>query len=211
MELKDIESLRVQGFTVARRGYDRREVDKFLGALAEWLETDAIKELGGSAIKRKLELAGKSTAQILLTTEQESEQMRQQTEEECADLRARSKATADETRSAADAYAKKVREKADEDARQAREAASAKAKATIEEGARRRAQIDGLVVHLEGRRDDTLGELERLHSELASTIDKHVPPSRANRRNGREDGQSAEAEEKKKPARAKAKATPTAQ
>jgi DivIVA domain-containing protein len=202
MELKDIESLRVQGFTVARRGYDKREVDKFLGALSDWLETEAVKELGGAAIKRKLELAGKSTAQILLTTEQESEQMRQQTEEECAELRSQSKAAALETRREADEYAKSVREKADQDAREAREAASAKAKATIEEGARRRAQIDGLVVHLDGRREDTLRELERLHAELASTIEQHTSPSRSRGRNGREDGMEAE---KKKPAAAKAK------
>jgi DivIVA domain-containing protein len=51
MDREDIERLRVQGFTVARRGYDRREVDKFLAALVEWLETDAPKELrdGGQA------------------------------------------------------------------------------------------------------------------------------------------------------------------
>ncbi len=69
MDRTVIERLRVEGFTVARRGYDQREVDKFLTALTEWLETDAAKDLGGMAVMRKLELAGKSTAQILLTTE----------------------------------------------------------------------------------------------------------------------------------------------
>jgi DivIVA domain-containing protein len=83
---KDIEQLRVQGFTVAGRGYDRREVDKFLAALGDWIETDAATDLGDLALKRKLELVGKSTAQILLTTEKESEQLRAQTEE-CAELR----------------------------------------------------------------------------------------------------------------------------
>jgi hypothetical protein len=68
MDWNEIERLRIDGFTVARRGYDRREVDKFLGALLDWLETDAPKDLGGMAVKRKFELAGKSTAQILLTT-----------------------------------------------------------------------------------------------------------------------------------------------
>ena len=87
MDWNEIERLRIDGFTVARRGYDRREVDKFLGALMDWLETDAPKDLGGMAVKRKFELAGKSTAQILLTTEKESEQMLRETEEECANLR----------------------------------------------------------------------------------------------------------------------------
>jgi DivIVA domain-containing protein len=88
MDLEDIHRLRGQGFTVTRRGYDHREVDRFLDSLVEWVETDAAKELGDQAVKRKLELVGKSTAQILLTTEKESEQLRSQTEEECAELRA---------------------------------------------------------------------------------------------------------------------------
>src|ERR687897_677763 len=98
MDWNDIERLRIHGFTVARRGYDRREVDKFLGALVDWLETDAPKDLGGMAVKRKFELAGKSTAQILLTTEKESEQMLRQAEEECADLRAQAEAASREAR-----------------------------------------------------------------------------------------------------------------
>ena len=128
MDWNEIERLRIDGFTVARRGYDRREVDKFLGALLDWLETDAPKDLGGMAVKRKFELAGKSTAQILLTTENESEEMLRQTEEECADLRDQAEAASREVRRAADEHAAKVREKADEDARRTGEAASAKAK-----------------------------------------------------------------------------------
>ena len=117
MDWNEIERLRIDGFTPARRGYDRREVDKFLGALLDWLETDAPKDLGGMAVKRKFELAGKSTAQILLTTENESEEMLRQTEAECANLRDRAEAASREVRRAADEHAAKVREKADEDAR----------------------------------------------------------------------------------------------
>src|SRR4051794_14789139 len=117
MDWNEIERLRIDGFTLARRGYDRREVDKFLGALLDWLETDAPKDLGGMAVKRKFELAGKSTAQILLTTEHESEQMLRQTEEECADLRNQAEVASREVRRAADEHSAKVREKADEDAR----------------------------------------------------------------------------------------------
>jgi DivIVA domain-containing protein len=53
MDWNDIERLLIHGFAVARRGYDRREVDKFLGALVDRLETDAPKDLGGMAVKRK--------------------------------------------------------------------------------------------------------------------------------------------------------------
>lgn len=187
MDWNEIERLRVEGFTPARRGYDRREVDKFLAVLTDWLETDAARDLGGAAVKRKLELAGKSTAHILLTTENESEQMRRQTEEECAELRSEAEAASLEAREAADEYAKKVRQKADQDARQTGEAASAKAKQMVEEGERRRAQIEALIGELDARREGALRELKRLHDELASMIGKYKSGAGSNRRNGGEE------------------------
>ena len=68
------ERLRIDGFTFARRGYDRREVDKS-SALVGLARDGRAEGPRGMAVKRKFELAGKSTAQILLTTENESEQM----------------------------------------------------------------------------------------------------------------------------------------
>jgi hypothetical protein len=193
MDWNEIERLRIDGFTVARRGYDRREVDKFLGTLLDWLETDAPKDLGGMAVKRKFELAGKSTAQILLTTENESEQMLRQTEEECADLRSQAEAASREARRAADEHAAKVREKADEDARRT----GAKAKRVVEEGERRRAQIDAAIVELEASRNGALQELQRLQGELAATIEKHQSGTRSRKRN---DGEVAERTPATKPA-----------
>ena len=197
MDWNEIERLRIDGFTVARRGYDRREVDKFLGALLDWLETDAPRDLGGMAIKRKFELAGKSTAQILLTTENEAEQMVRQTEEECADLRSQAEAASREARRAADEHAAKVREKADEDARRTGEAANAKAKRVVEEGERRRAQIEAVIGDLEARRDGALQELQRLQGELASTIEQHNAGARSRER---KDGEVAERSPATKPA-----------
>jgi cell division septum initiation protein DivIVA len=197
MDWNEIERLRIDGFAVARRGYDRREVDKFLGALLDWLETDAPKDLGGMAVKRKFELAGKSTAQILLTTEHESEQMVRQTEEECADLRSQAEAVSREVRRAADEHSAKVREKADEDARRTRDAASAWAKQVVDEGERRRAQIDAAIVELEASRKGALEELQRLQGELASTIEKHQAGTRSRKRN---DGEVAERTPATKPA-----------
>ena len=191
MDWNDIERLRVEGFTVARRGYDRREVDRFLAALGDWIETDAAKDLGDHAVKRKLELVGKSTAQILLTTEKESEELRAQTEEECAELRSQAEAAARAARRAADEYAKKVREKADQDARRTGESASAKANGIVERAERRRAQIEALIAELYARRDGTLRELERLQGELASTIAEHK--SGAHGRSGGENSERANA------------------
>jgi DivIVA domain-containing protein len=193
MDWKDIEHLRVQGFTVARRGYDRREVDKFLAALLDWIATDAAKDLGDLAVNRKLELVGKSTARILLTTEQESKELRAQTEEECAELCSQAEAASLEAQRAADEYAKKVREKADQDARRTGEAASAKAKGIVEEAERRRAQIEAVIAELDAHRDGTLRELERLRGELASTIGEHKSGARSHGSSGGENGERAQA------------------
>ena len=197
MDWNEIEGLRIDGFTIARRGYDRREVDKFLGALLDWLETDAPKDLGGMAVKRKFELAGKSTAQILLTTENESEQMLRQTEEECTDLRSQAEAASREARRAADEHAAKVREKADQDARRSGEAANANAKRVVEEGERRRAQIEAVIGDLEARRDGALQELQRLQGELAATIEQHKSVARSRTR---KDGEVAERSPATRPA-----------
>jgi DivIVA domain-containing protein len=198
MDWEDIERVRVQGFAVARRGYDQREVDKFLATLLEWLETDAPTELGGIAVKRKLQLAGKSTAQILLTTEQEAEQMRRHTEQECEDLHAQAEAESAAVRRAAEEHARKVRQKADEEAGRTAEAASARAKRVVEEGERRRAQIEAVIGELESRRDGTLDGLQRLRDELAATIEKHKPGARSRDRNGETGAEAAHAETTKR-------------
>jgi chemosensory pili system protein ChpA (sensor histidine kinase/response regulator) len=173
MDWGDIERLREPGFTVARRGYDQREVDRLLGSLADWLEGDAAAQLTDLTVKRKLELVGRSTTRILLTTEQEAEQLRRRTEGECVELRSEAEAAAVETRRAAEAHARTVREKADQDARGTREAAIAKAKQIVEEGEGRRARIEAVIAELDARRRGSLGELERLQAALAATIAEH--------------------------------------
>jgi DivIVA domain-containing protein len=179
MDRNDIERLRDPGFTTARRGYDQREVDKLLGSLVDWLETDAAKELGGVAVTRKLELVGKSTARILLTAEEESAQLRRATEEECEKLRSSAETASLKVRQAADEYAAGQRAKADEDARRTATAAHAKATEIVEEGDRRRAQIEAVVIELKSQRDHTVQELERLRTELASTIGTHTSATRS--------------------------------
>lgn len=190
MDWQDIGRLRSPGFTIARRGYEKREVDKFLEQLVDWLETDAAEDIGQVAVTRKLELVGKSTAHILLTTEQESQELRRQAQEDCAELRAATEAEAQEVREAADAYAAQVREaadayaeqvrgRADEEGRRTREEATAEASETIEEGLRRRAQIDEVVQELEAHRDGVLEELGRLRTELGGMIAENRPAAAA--------------------------------
>src|SRR5215204_3150655 len=185
MDWKEIDRLRDPGFTMARRGYDRREVDRLLGSLVDWLETDAAKELGELAVKRKLEFVGKSTARILLTTEEESAQLRRLTHEECMELRSQ----------AEDEYAKKVRAKAEEDAQRSGEAAATKAKQIVEEGERRRAQIEATVSELEAQRDRTIQQLERLRDQLGSTIETNKPGARSQKRKVEKPSERAQVKE----------------
>ncbi len=190
MDWQDIGRLRSPGFTIARRGYDTHEVDKFLEQLVDWLETDAAQDIGQVAVTRKLELVGKSTAHILLTTEQESQELKRQAAEDCAELRAEAEADAQKVRDAADAYAKQVRAKADEDARRTREEATAEASETIEEGLRRRGEIDDQIDELETHRAGVFEELGRLRAELGATIDAH----NARSKNGEPVGKARDAE-----------------
>jgi DivIVA domain-containing protein len=185
MDWKDHDRIRGPGFAEARRGYDKREVDTFLNRLADWLETDAANEIGNVAVTRKLEAVGKSTAHILLTTQQEAEELRQTADEECAKLLADAEATARRTRDAAEAYARETRAKADADARSTAEAADIEARETVDEGERRRAQIEAVIADLEIRRDDVLSDLDHLCEELAATIASHGAPDAAKPPNGK--------------------------
>lgn len=188
MDWTHFEQLRVSGFTMTRRGYDKREVDRFLESLAEWLETDAANELGDQAVQRKLELVGKSTAHILLTTEKESQELKRTVQAECDDVRQKADAAAKDTRRQADDYSSNTRAKADEysanlraktqeEAERTKAAAAEKARKTVEEGDRRRAAAEAVVAELKTQRDDTVAELERLRSELLSMISKHTTRS----------------------------------
>jgi DivIVA domain-containing protein len=195
MDWTNLEQLRVTGFTVTRRGYDTREVDRFLEDLIQWLDTDAAQQIGDEAVQRKLELVGKSTAHILLTTENEAKELRTRTEQECAQLRKEADAAATETRrladeysastrTKADEYAANVRAKTDEAAQRTKEAAAEQARKTIEEGDRRRAAAERIVAELESQRDAALAELESLRGMLLTTISKHTTRTAPEQRQG---------------------------
>jgi cell division septum initiation protein DivIVA len=186
MDWNDIDRLRDPGFTLERRGYDRREVDRLLGSVADWLETDAVKEIEELSVKRKLEHVGKSTARILVVAEEEAAKLRDLTEQECGELRSEAQAASEKQRTSADEYAKNVRAKADEYAKSVRakadedagklgEKARADAARVVEEAERRRVQIEAAVVELEARRDRTIEQLDRLRSALSSTLGTEEP------------------------------------
>ena len=174
MDWNHLEQLRVNGFSITRRGYDTREVDKFLEILADWLETDAPQQLGDQAVQRKLELVGQSTAHILLAAEKEAQELRRTTQAECLQLREQAEATAREAGRLAEEYASSVRQEADEEAQATRDDAAEQARRTVEEADRRRAAMEELVAELEAQREAAVADLERLRGELLATISRHT-------------------------------------
>lgn len=204
MDKRDIDRIRNPGFTVARRGYDTREVDKFLRELSEWLETDAAEELGSFAVKHKLELAGKTTSQILLTTEAECEAMRQHAQSDAAKTVAEAKLSARETRRLAEEETTRQREETEREARdtvldanskakhmlddaEAKRAqieadaaekskqAAGKARRMVKEGEERREAIEVLIADLRARRDSALEALNELSGDVGSVATSHRP------------------------------------
>ena len=192
-----LDRIRNATFPSARRGYDKREVEKFLARLADWLETGGGDESRSDTVKRELERVGQRTGAILSQAEESAEQIRAEAEEEARASVTEASATAEktrseadpyagETRSEADAYAGETRQKADQDAgstraeaeQEAREtitAAQEKARRIVEEGTRRRQDIEAVIADLVSRRDDVLGDTETLTEKLTRAVHEHRP------------------------------------
>jgi DivIVA domain-containing protein len=207
MDWTNLEQLRVTGFTVTRRGYDTREVDRFLEDLIQWLETDAAQQIGDEAVQRKLELVGQSTAHILLTTENEARELRRKTTDECAQMRKEAESASTETRRLADEYAANVRAKADEAAQRTRDGANEQARKTVEEGDRRRAAAEAVVADLEAQREAAVAQLEELRGQLLTTIAKYT--SRTETARGAGEGRQSEARRRRSNIEPKTEAAPT--
>ena len=199
MDWAEFEQRRVSGFRSVRHGYDKDEVDRFLAAVADWLRTDAAEGLGDLGVQRKLELAGQSTARILLIAEQEAEELRRSTEEECAELRAKADAAASESagrivvvaeqeaeelrrrteeecallRAEADAAANDTCSRAEKYATKVRAKADADARQAIDD-AREEARA-AMLEETERRRSETealVGELERRRNAAVEEVER---------------------------------------
>jgi DivIVA domain-containing protein len=130
-----IERIRSATFPIARKGYDKREVERFLTSLADWLEGGGADEALSDVIKRELERVGQKTGAILAAAHEAAEEIRLEAEEEAGrtiedarreemriralveeyDSRGREEADryAEETRQEADLYASRTRQDAD--------------------------------------------------------------------------------------------------
>ena len=113
MDQDSVDRIRSATFPVARRGYDKREVERFLSELADWLETGGGDEARSDLVRRELERVGAQTGQILAQAHEAAESMRAQSEHEVRQQLSDANLKAESMRSAADEYARETREEAD--------------------------------------------------------------------------------------------------
>jgi DivIVA domain-containing protein len=192
-----LDRIRNATFPSSRRGYDKHEVEKFLGRLADWLETGAGDESRSDVVKRELEKVGERTGAILAQAEESAQQIRAEAEEEArgtvntANMEATETRTeADnysrEARTSADSYAQQTRQAADEvlataqakaqaQAREKVEAAEAQARRIVQDGIQRREDIEAVIADLVRRRNDVLADTDELAGKLTAAVSQHRP------------------------------------
>jgi len=92
----NVDRIRRVTFSLARRGYSKREVDRFLDRLADWLEIGAGDPARADLMRREMARVGKRTAAILEEAEVAAQRLREEAERDAAAIirRAREEAAA---------------------------------------------------------------------------------------------------------------------
>jgi DivIVA domain-containing protein len=168
-----LDRIRNATFPSSRRGYDKHEVEKFLGRLADWLETGGGDESRSDAVKRELERVGERTGAILAQAEESAQQIRAEAEEEARGTINSANIEATETRTEADDYANETRAAADRQTREVIEGAEAQARRIVEEANQRREDTEALIGDLIRRRDDVIADTEELSRKLTAAVEQH--------------------------------------
>jgi DivIVA domain-containing protein len=125
MDRDSIERIRTATFKVGRRGYDKREVDRFLEKLADWLETGGGDDARSEVVRAELERIGEQTGRILTSAHEASEALRAETEAALENEREEAKRYSSGLRAEADAYSERTHIEADEYATETRGEADA--------------------------------------------------------------------------------------
>jgi cell division initiation protein len=178
-----LDRIRNATFPSSRRGYDKHEVEKFLGRLADWLETGGGEESRSDAVKKELERVGQRTGAILAQAEDSAQQIRAEAEDEARGTINSANLQATETRTEADDYAAEARASADRQSREAIETAQAQARGIVEEANQRREDMEALIEDLIRRRTDVIADTEELAGKLTAAVEQHrsedLPPVQA--------------------------------
>jgi DivIVA domain-containing protein len=173
VEQDAIERIRTATFSDARRGYDRQEVDTYLARLADWLEGGGGDQARSEIVKRELERVGQKTAAILTEAQDAAQSIRSEAENEATERLEAARREVESARADADHYARETRDEADKQAAAKIKEAGDEAARMIEDGQRRKREIEKLISDLEARRDAVLSGLEQLSSEIAGTATQH--------------------------------------
>jgi DivIVA domain-containing protein len=118
-----VERIRSATFSLARRGYDRREVDNYLSKLADWLEGGGADQVHSDTIANELERVGRKVARILRSAEDSANTLRTEAEREARDMTEDARIQVESAKVAAEEYARKAREEAQVFAARTREEA----------------------------------------------------------------------------------------
>ena len=105
MDRDSIDRIRSATFPVGRRGYEKREVDRFLNKLADWLEKGGGDQMRAELLKRDLERVGQQTGKILTDAHDVAEQLRTEAEHEARRILDEAAARAKQAKGAADEHA----------------------------------------------------------------------------------------------------------
>ena len=108
MDRDSIDRIRSATFPVGRRGYEKREVDRFLNKLADWLETGGGDQTRAELVRRDLERIGEQTGRIITDAHDLGEQLRVDAEREARRILEDAEAQAAETIAKARAEAKRI-------------------------------------------------------------------------------------------------------
>jgi DivIVA domain-containing protein len=189
MDQDSIERIRTATFKVARRGYDKREVDRFLEKLADWLETGGDDDARSEVVRSELERIGEQVAGILTSAHDASEALRADAEAQLEEqreaakryesgLRAEADAYSERTHIEADEYANETRGEADAYAARVRNEAAAEAATTREdadayaESTRAQAEEDAAATIRQAEADarQTVDDADRRRREIEKVI-----------------------------------------
>jgi DivIVA domain-containing protein len=183
------ERVRAASFRVARRGYDRDEVDAFLAWLADQLRSAEVggagADLDPDAVRRELERVGESTGAILRAAEQTARELRgaakrdadhqlSSAREEAESVRTQAEEFASTTREEAAEAARTVRLESDQRATEAVREAEERAESIIGDAMERRRVLTARVDELAERRDAILAEVTRLADDLRAIGEAEV-------------------------------------
>jgi DivIVA domain-containing protein len=140
-----IDRIRSATFPVGRRGYEKREVDRFLNRLADWLETGGGDQTRAELVRRELERIGEHTGRILTDAHDLGQRLQAEAEREAQGILAEAEARAEGVRAAADEHAAQARAVAEQTIAEAR----AEAKRILDEANQRRADIEAVLSETE--------------------------------------------------------------